>query len=91
MAFPGNHGTGEVKLQSSDPTNPALIDPKFLAHSFDKRLAIESIRETLDFLHKPAMAKSSLRLAAGPAGNINEDILVSDTRGLFRMKEPANQ
>ncbi|KAK0507115.1 hypothetical protein JMJ35_010573 [Cladonia borealis] len=53
----------------------ALIDPNFLAHPFDKRVAIESVRETLEFLGKPLMATSTVHLAAGPSGNTDEDIL----------------
>ena len=76
--FPGKHGTGESKLLSSNPVDHALIDPKFLTHPFDKRVAIESIRETVEFLGKPLMAKYTVHLAAGPTGYTDEDILVSE-------------
>ena len=46
LAFPGAHGTDVSKLQSSNPDDPRLIDPKFLEHPFDQRLAIESVRDT---------------------------------------------
>ncbi|KAL9027105.1 MAG: hypothetical protein Q9196_004327 [Gyalolechia fulgens] len=75
VAFPGNHGTGSIALSSSDPKDPPIINPSFLSHPFDKRLAIESVRETLEFLNKPLMAKGSLRLAAGPEGTSDEEIL----------------
>ena len=78
VAFPGNHGTGELKLLSSNPSDHPLIDPKFLTHPFDKRVAIESVRETLEFLGKTQMAKSTVRLAAGPTGNTDEDVLVRE-------------
>ena len=76
VAFPGNYGTGELKLLSSNPSDYPLINPNFLAHQFDKRVAIESVRETMEFLNKPLMAESSLRFAAGPAGITDEDILL---------------
>ena len=76
VAFPGNYGTGSVKLSSSDVKDPPIIDPNFLSHPFDKRVAIESVRETLKFINQPLMAKGSIRLAAGPEGESDEDILV---------------
>ena len=76
VAFPANHGTGELKLLSSDPDAHPLIDPKFLTYPFDKRIAIESIREILEFLGKPRMAKNSVRLASRPSGKTDEDIMV---------------
>ena len=76
MAFPGNYGTGEIKLGSSNPMDHPIIDPKFLSNPFDKRTAIESVRETLDFLNKPLMAKGLKRFAAAPTGDTDEEILV---------------
>ncbi|KAK4194371.1 hypothetical protein QBC40DRAFT_270160 [Triangularia verruculosa] len=40
---------GSVTLQSSDPSAPLLFDPKFLAHEFDRKAAVESLREILKF------------------------------------------
>ncbi|KAI4179969.1 MAG: hypothetical protein L6R41_007539, partial [Letrouitia leprolyta] len=74
-AFPGNHGTGSITLSSSDPKDLPIINPGFLSHPIDKRIAIESVRETLEFLNKPLMAEGSLRLAAGPEGSSDEEIL----------------
>lgn len=65
-----------MKLSSSDVKDPPIIDPKYLTHPFDKRVAIESVRETVAFLNQPLMAKGSLRFAAGPEGESDEDILV---------------
>lgn len=76
VAFPGTQGTGEVKLHSSDPNEHPVIDPKFLSHAFDRRVAIESVRETLEFLDQPVLAKDQLRLAAGPTGLSDDEILV---------------
>jgi len=65
-----------VTLQSSNPADLPIINPNFLAHPFDKRLAIESVRETLDFLNQPLMSEDSIRFAAGPEGGGDEEILV---------------
>ncbi|KAK4178548.1 hypothetical protein QBC36DRAFT_367604 [Triangularia setosa] len=40
---------GCVTLQSSDPSVPLLFDPKFLGHEFDRRAAVESLREIVNF------------------------------------------
>ncbi|KAK6075155.1 GMC oxidoreductase [Seiridium cupressi] len=48
LAFLYNsQGRGEVTLQSSDPNVSLLFDPEFLAHAFDRRAAIESLRTVL--------------------------------------------
>ena len=41
-------------------------------------LILESVRETLESLSKPLIAKSTVRLAAGPTGDTDEDILVRE-------------
>ena len=79
MAFPATHGTGVLELQSSKPDDAPIIDPKFLEHPFDQRLAVESVRETLEFLKQPLMAKDTLRFAVGPTGDTDEDILVRES------------
>lgn len=79
VAFNGNHGDGEITLKSSDPNDPPLINPKFLSHPFDRRVAIESVRETLEFMNTPSIAKDQDRLIAGPTGPNDEEILVRNT------------
>ena len=74
-----HYGAGEIKLSSSNPSDLPLINPKYLSHPFDKRLAIESVRETMEFLKRPLMAENSLRFAAGPDGMTDEEILVRET------------
>lgn len=76
VAFPATQDTGEIKLHSTDPKDPPDINPNFLSHPFDRRLAIESVRETLQLLDSPLLAKDRIRMAAGPAGTTDEEILV---------------
>lgn len=76
VAFPATETGGEMTLQSSNPTDPPLINPKFLSHPFDRYLAIQSVRETLDFLQTPLLAREQERLAAGPKGREDDEILV---------------
>ena len=72
----GAQGTGSVSLRSPNPKDPLLIDPQFLTHPFDRRVAIESVREVLKLLNLEALAKDRIRLATGPRGDSDEDILV---------------
>lgn len=77
VAFMGGQAAGEIKLRSGDPKDPPLLDRKFLSHPFDRRVAIESMREALDFLGLPGLAKDQIRLAPGPTGRSDEGILVN--------------
>lgn len=76
VAFQATQATGELRLNSADPKEAPAINPNFLSHPFDRRLAIESAREALQFLRSPLLAKGQGRLAAGPAGPGDEEILV---------------
>ena len=73
----GAETSGTVTLQSTNPKDPPLIDPKFLSHPFDRRVAIESIRDALDFLDQPFLLQDRERLAFGPKGLSDDEILVS--------------
>lgn len=76
-AFEGNYAArGSVTLKSADPREPPVIDPKFLEEPFDRRVAIEAVRETLKLLDSPQMAKDQIRLAAAPEDGSDEAILV---------------
>jgi choline dehydrogenase-like flavoprotein len=66
---------GTVTLQSSDPNVPLLFDPKFLAHPFDRRAAIESLREALRFTKTEAYAKDTVGTLAAPKGEKDEELL----------------
>ena len=50
LAFMGAQSSGTISLHSTDPSEPPIIDPKFLSHRFDRRVAIECTRDALDFL-----------------------------------------
>lgn len=76
VAFTGNHGDGEISLQSANPDNSPLINPNYLLHPFDRRVAIESVRETFDFINTPSIVNDQDHLIAGPKGFKDEKILV---------------
>ena len=88
VGFKGGNGTGEVHLSSSDPSDHPIIDPNYLSHPFNRRIAIEAVRETLDLFDEPCLAKDRISYAAGPKGRTDGDILVhragfTDTSLLF--------
>ncbi|KAK9778880.1 hypothetical protein SCAR479_04116 [Seiridium cardinale] len=66
---------GEVTLQSSDPNVSLLFDPKFLAHPFDRRAAIESLRAVLKVVRSDAYSKDTIAQLAGPTSDSEEDLL----------------
>ena len=68
--------TGTVTLASAHHSAAPSIDPKFLSHPFDCRLAIESVRGALEFLDLKCLKKDEVRLAAGPAERGDQEILV---------------
>lgn len=66
---------GEVTLQSSDPDAPLAFNPRFLAHPFDRRLAIEALRDSMRIVKDEAYAKDNVGELAMPKGESDEDLL----------------
>ena len=77
VAFMNNQSVGEVRLQSANPGDNPVIDQKFLSHPFDRRVAIESVRNVLEFLDDSRFAEDRIRMAAAPSGRTDEEIYVS--------------
>lgn len=71
-----SQSVGEVQLQSADPADAPLIDPKLFSHPFDQRCCIEAVKETLEFIDSPAFAKDTVKIVAGPKSRSDSDILV---------------
>lgn len=67
--------TGEVKLQSANPDDPLLVDPKFLEHPFDRRACIDIYRHVLELTKHPAIAKDTTATILGSKSESDEDIL----------------
>ena len=95
----GAESSGTVILQSKDFKDPPVIDPKFLSHPFDRRVVIETIRDALDFLDQPFLVQNRERLAEGPKGLSDDEILVSSSevvssltvsRSRIRLTNPMN-
>ncbi|KAF4455592.1 hypothetical protein F53441_2116 [Fusarium austroafricanum] len=66
---------GEVTLQSSDPDVPLKFDPKFLGTPFDRRAAIESLRDAHRLIKSEGYAKDNVAMLAGPKGDSDEELM----------------
>ncbi|KAJ5979734.1 hypothetical protein N7481_007032 [Penicillium waksmanii] len=66
---------GEVRLQSSNPDDPLLFDPKILSHPFDQRAVIHMYRHLLEISKHPSFAKDTLATILGPKSESDDDIL----------------
>ncbi|OJI95784.1 hypothetical protein ASPVEDRAFT_205291 [Aspergillus versicolor CBS 583.65] len=75
MFLMNQQSTGEVKLQSANPDDPLLLDPKFLEHPFDRRACIDIYRHVLELTKHPAIAKDTTATILGSKSESDEDIL----------------
>ena len=50
IAFMNPLSTGSITLRSANPSDPPVVDPKMFSHPFDRRAAIETMREAFRFL-----------------------------------------
>lgn len=66
---------GSVTLQSADPKHPALYDPNYFSHPYDRRVAIEAIKELMKISQHPAFQKDTVRVIDAPKSDSDEDIL----------------
>lgn len=66
---------GTVTLTSSDPTKPYLIDPKYLTHPYDRRVAIEALRSVIKLSKVPTFAAVTEKVLSGPEVDSDDKIL----------------
>lgn len=66
---------GEVRLQSSNPDDALLFDPKFLSHPFDRRAGIEMLRHLLHITKHPSFTKDNVSTLMAPESESDDDIL----------------
>lgn len=64
---------GTITLQSADPSQPPLINPKFLTHPFDRRLLTNGIREVMRILRAPVFTHRTFK-TLGPLNDSDEAI-----------------
>lgn len=66
---------GEVTLRSADPNEPLHFDPKFLAHPFDRRAAVEALRDAFRIARHEAYVKDNVHELSGPRSDSDEHLL----------------
>jgi choline dehydrogenase-like flavoprotein len=67
--------SGEVRLQSSNPDDPLLFDPKFLSHPFDRRACIEIFRDALQVTEHESFQKDTVAPMVVPPSESDDDHL----------------
>lgn len=87
VGFQGGSGTGEVRLRSSDPNDHPIIDPNYLSRPFGRRVAIEAVRETLELLNIPTIAKDRIDYVIGPKGDTDEEFWVCPCLSLHTFQK----
>jgi choline dehydrogenase-like flavoprotein len=71
---------GEVTLNSADPADAPVSDPKLLSHPYDKRVMIETMKSMMDYLEAPVFKKNTVKMIGCPKSRSDEDIWVSAFR-----------
>jgi len=72
LLLQNNLSKGSVSLRSSNPRDLPIIDPKFLEHPFDKRIAIETVREAIKIAQAPAYKGVIQKMVHGPGARTSE-------------------
>ncbi|KAH8676139.1 hypothetical protein BX600DRAFT_508317 [Xylariales sp. PMI_506] len=65
---------GTVTLNSANPADAPIIDPKFLTHPFDKRTAIECFKQLLAYFQAPIWKEKTIRRLGWPDDDSDEAI-----------------
>ncbi len=67
---------GEIRLASSNPLVPAVIDPQYLTHPDDQAVMIDGVRKAREILASKAFEKyQSREIGPGPEAQSDEEIL----------------
>ena len=67
---------GEIRLRSSDPLAPAVIDPKYLTHEDDVAVMIDGVRKAREILAAEEFQQyGSWEIGPGPDAQSDEEIL----------------
>lgn len=65
---------GNLQLRSRNPREPPLIDPQYLKHPLDRRVAIETLREILRLTKTDALAKIIQTPLLAPVGDSESEL-----------------
>lgn len=61
-----SHSSGELKLQSNDPTVPPLIDPKYFHEDLDLDILFDGVKILNEIIQTPPMKKYGVGYNEGP-------------------------
>lgn len=75
LLLQNNLSRGTISLRSANPRDLPLIDPKFLEHPYDRRIAIETVRQALKIGRAKSYQTEIQRMVHGPVGDDDESIL----------------
>jgi hypothetical protein len=56
------------------PLDHPIVDPKFLSHSFDRKIIIDGLRQTLRLLQAPVYAKNTVEIL-GPDLDAEDELI----------------
>ncbi|MFT6270476.1 MAG: choline dehydrogenase-like flavoprotein [Alphaproteobacteria bacterium] len=67
---------GEITLRSADPSQPAVIDPKYLEHEDDQKVMVDGVKKAREILAtKDFEQYQSREIGPGPEAQTDEQIL----------------
>ena len=67
-----NLSRGSITLASADPRDDPIIDPNYLSHPFDRRIAIETLRELIRMVKGRTYEPIIRKLIHGPRDSLAE-------------------
>lgn len=67
---------GEIRLGSADPSQPAIIDPRYLEHEDDQKVMIDGVKKAREILATEEFSQyQSREIGPGPEAQTDEEIL----------------
>lgn len=72
-----NQSRGKLTLASTNPRDLPRIDPAYLAHPYDLRIAVETLREIIKVAESPAISSIRVSTLHGPRSPMDESVLAS--------------
>jgi choline dehydrogenase-like flavoprotein len=69
-----SQSSGSISLKSADPKDPPSINLNVLAHPYDRRITIEALRKTYQFLQNSTFPID--KVLEGPKSDSDDDLLV---------------
>ena len=61
-----NLSQGVLYLSSADPRELPVVDPRYLSNPYDRRIAIETVRDILDVVNAPSLKAITKNVLHGP-------------------------